>query len=290
MADTHAGIQRQTLQGRQVHRGFSRAGRCRLGGSRGGFGGREQLIDVDLVGIQLDVDLRRLEAVDAGLQCHVGLVEQGRQVGHGRFLLDVGRHRATQLQRGGGLGHGRILDVDLTIQFAECVTAIGQAGLHRRGQFGGHGTAVLLQRGIQSQTVDLQVIGGPTDPGQRQRGRQPFLVAQAHLGLHGVTRGLVAGNGQTRCRHRGAEAVGPHAALGIHGQLVHVDDRPLRIEGKALELERELLHLQRVDGPLQAGTEIAETVLPLVQIDGELAAEVEIPPGLGRAGAKAELQ
>ena len=293
MTNAHPRIHRQSLQGRQVHRRLGGIARGRVGGRRSrciGLGRREQTIHIEGIGVQGHRDLRRLEAVDTGLQGHLRLVQQSRQISRGSFLLQIGRYLAAQLQRRGRLRHRRILDVDLTIQCRELVATGGQAGLYRRGQLGRHGTSVLRQLRIQPQAVDLQVIGGTTDARQRQHGRQPFLVTQAHLGLDRVTGSLVAGNGQLRRRHRATEAVSPHPALGIQCQVVQIDDRALRVERKALELEGELLHLQRVDGALETGAEVTQPIPSLLQVDLELALHAEVAPCLGRGSTKAQRQ
>ena len=293
MTDANPRIHRQPLQGRQVHRRLGGIARGRVGCRRRrriGLGRREQTIHIEGIGVQDHRDLRRLEAVDTSLQRHLRLVQQGRQISRCGFLLQIGRHLAAQLQRRGRLRHRRILDVDLAIQRGELIATGRQAGLHRRGQLGRHGTSVLRQLRIQPQAVHLQVIGSTTDASQRQHGRQPFLVTQAHLGLDRITRSLVAGNGQLRRRHRATEAVSAHPALGIQRQVVQIDDRALRIKRKALELEGKLLHLQRIDGALEACAEVTQPIPPLLQIDLELALHVEVATRLGRGGTKAQRQ
>ena len=293
MTNAHPRIHRQSLQGRQVHRRLGGIARGRVGSRRSrciGLGRREQTIHIEGIGVQGHRDLRRLEAVDTGLQGHLRLVQQGRQISRSSFLLQIGRHLTAQLQRRGRFRHRRILDVDLAIQRRELVATGSQAGLHRRGQLGRHGTSVLRQLRIQPQAVDLQIISGATDTGQRQHCRQPFLVPQAHLGLDRVTRSLVAGNGQLRRRHRTTEAVSPHPALGIQRQVVQINDRALRIKRKALELEGKLLDLQRVDGALETGAEVTQPIPPLLQVDLELALHVEVATRLGRGGTKAQRQ
>ncbi len=256
---------------------------------RGRLGG-EVAIDVELVGGDVEADLRLPEAVHVEPCSQRSVLRLRIEVGLEDLFLHVGRGSALEVDGGGLAGNSRVLDDHRSRETWELVGAAGQVRPDRRCKLCLHDALALARRGVEREAGHRQGLGGAADPVGLDARIDRLAAGQLHGGAKRLAGSRRLGEGEPGRRQPGLEGAGFELAVGVDFQAAQVDGHLAGIHAHARKLQLCSVENGLARDDLDRGREILGAEQVAVEIELRVALEAQFAFRFRIGACKGELQ